>query len=96
MDDETLIAAVAVGDSAALRELFDRHAPWVAARLRRALPVDAVEDVLQETFIAAWRGATAAKAPSARGCGASRGGRPPYGHGRTVALTRVCRSTPTP
>jgi len=57
MDDETLIAAVAVGDSAALRELFDRHAPWVAERLRRALPVDAVEDVRQETFIAAWRGA---------------------------------------
>ncbi len=57
MDDERLIAAVAAGDDGALRELFARHAPWLATRLRRTLPVDAVEDVLQETFIAVWRGA---------------------------------------
>ncbi|HVB64738.1 MAG TPA: RNA polymerase sigma factor [Nitrolancea sp.] len=57
MDDEALIRAVAAGDHTAVRELFDRHAPWVAGRLRRVLPVDAVEDVLQETFIAVWRGA---------------------------------------
>jgi len=57
MDDERLIAALAAGDDGALRELFARHAPWLTARLRRALPVDAVEDVLQETFIAVWRGA---------------------------------------
>jgi hypothetical protein len=55
--DGELIAAVAAGDDAALRELFERHAPWLAARLRRALPAAAVEDVVQETFIAAWRGA---------------------------------------
>ncbi len=42
-----------------LRELFDRHAPWVAARLRRTMPAHAVEDALQETFIAVWRGAKA-------------------------------------
>lgn len=57
MDDEALIAAVAAGDDGALHDLFTRHAPWIAVRLRRALPVDAVEDVLQETFIAVWRGA---------------------------------------
>lgn len=57
MDDEELIRALAAADHTALRELFDRHAPWVAARLRRQLPVDAVEDVLQETFIAVWRSA---------------------------------------
>ncbi len=57
MDDDRLIAAVSAGDHAALRTLFDRHAPWVARRLRRVLPVDAVEDVLQETFIAVWKGA---------------------------------------
>ncbi len=57
LDDEQLIGAVARGDDGALRELFTRHAPWLAARLRRTLPVDAVEDVLQETFIAVWRGA---------------------------------------
>jgi RNA polymerase sigma-70 factor (ECF subfamily) len=57
MDDDRLLAALAAGDDRALRTLFDRHAPWVAGRLRRALPADAVEDVLQETFIAVWRGA---------------------------------------
>lgn len=57
MDDDELIAAVARGEESALRELFVRHAPWLAARLRRVLPVDAVEDVMQETFVAVWRGA---------------------------------------
>ncbi len=57
MDDHELITAVADGDDNALRELFERHAPWLAARLRRALPAHAVEDVLQETFVAVWRGA---------------------------------------
>lgn len=46
MDDDGLMAAVASGDHKALHELFTRHAPWLAARLRRQLPADAVEDVL--------------------------------------------------
>lgn len=57
MSDDELIAAVAAGDHMALRELFERHASGVAARLRHRMPVDAVEDVVQETFIAVWRGA---------------------------------------
>src|SRR5260221_6361989 len=57
MDDDELIAAVAGGDDAGLRELFNRHAPWLAARLRGVLPAAEVEDVLQETFLAVWRGA---------------------------------------
>jgi RNA polymerase sigma-70 factor (ECF subfamily) len=57
MDDDELIAALAAGDDAALRELFMRHAPWLAARLRAALPPPDVEDVLQETFLAVWKGA---------------------------------------
>jgi RNA polymerase sigma-70 factor (ECF subfamily) len=57
MDDDELIAALAAGDDAALRELFTRHAPWLSARLRAALPPPDVEDVLQETFLAVWRGA---------------------------------------
>jgi RNA polymerase sigma-70 factor (ECF subfamily) len=57
MHDDELLAAVATGDHGALRELFDRHSPWLAARLRASLPAEAVEDVLQETFIAVWRGA---------------------------------------
>jgi RNA polymerase sigma-70 factor, ECF subfamily len=57
MDDDELIASLAGGDDTALRELFDRHAPWLAARLRKALPPDDVEDVLQETFLAVWKNA---------------------------------------
>jgi RNA polymerase sigma-70 factor, ECF subfamily len=57
MDDDELVAQIAAGDDTALRELFTRHAPWLAARLRTVLPVADVEDVLQETFLAAWRGA---------------------------------------
>ena len=57
MDDDELVSAVAGGDDGALRELFTRHAPWIAARLRAVLPAPDVEDVLQETFVAVWRGA---------------------------------------
>ncbi len=59
MDDDGLIASLADGDDTALRELFTRHAPWLAARLRQALPAADVEDVLQETFLAVWKGARA-------------------------------------
>ena len=58
MDDDELIAALAAGDETALRELFVRHAPWLAGRLRAALPPPDVEDVLQETFLAVWKGAS--------------------------------------
>ena len=58
MDDDELIAALAAGDETALRELFMRHAPWLAGRLRAALPLADVEDVLQETFLAVWKGAS--------------------------------------
>src|SRR6185437_3296889 len=57
MDDDELIAAMAGGDDSALRVLFARHSPWLAARLRRILPAAEVEDVLQESFLAVWRGA---------------------------------------
>jgi RNA polymerase sigma-70 factor (ECF subfamily) len=57
MDDEELVARVAAGDEKALRELFRRHAPWLAARLRSVLAAADVEDVLQETFLAVWTGA---------------------------------------
>jgi RNA polymerase sigma-70 factor (ECF subfamily) len=57
MNDDELIAALAAGDDTALRELFTRHAPWLSARLRAALPPPDVEDVLQETFLAVWKGA---------------------------------------
>jgi RNA polymerase sigma-70 factor (ECF subfamily) len=71
MDDDALIAAMAAGDDTALRALFARHAPWLAARLRSLLPAADVEDVLQETFLAVWRGAAATgrRARRAGGCG---------------------------
>jgi RNA polymerase sigma-70 factor, ECF subfamily len=57
MDDDGLIAQVAADGDGALRELFSRHAPWLAARLRVVLPAADVEDVLQETILGVWRGA---------------------------------------
>jgi len=57
MDDDELITRLAGGDDTALRELFARHALMLAARLRAVLPPSDVEDVLQETFLAAWKGA---------------------------------------
>ena len=57
MDDEDLIATVAAGGEGALRVLLTRNAGWLCARLSRVVPADAVEDVLQETFIGAWQSA---------------------------------------
>lgn len=55
-DDATLLAGVATGDAAALRELHDRHAPWLSARLRgRCADPDLVEQAVQDTFVAVWR-----------------------------------------
>jgi RNA polymerase sigma-70 factor, ECF subfamily len=67
MDDDELIAGVAAGDDTALRELFSRHAPWLAARLRVVLPAADVENALQETFLAAWRGAASYRPEGAAG-----------------------------
>ncbi len=56
--DEALLAAVATGDRQALRELYGRHAPWVTLRLaRRCADADAVDDAVQDTFVAVWRSA---------------------------------------
>jgi RNA polymerase sigma-70 factor (ECF subfamily) len=56
--DAELIAAVADQDMGALRQLHDRHRPWLAARLRRRCnDPELVEEVVQDTFCAVWRGA---------------------------------------
>jgi len=55
--DDALMRAIAMRDEHALRVLYERHAPWLAVRLRRFLAASAVEDVLQETFLAVWKGA---------------------------------------
>lgn len=57
-EDAALLAAVADGDSPALRALYDRHAPWLQARLlRRCNDSEVVVDVIQDTFVAVWRDA---------------------------------------
>jgi RNA polymerase sigma-70 factor (ECF subfamily) len=57
-DDAALLAAVADGDAVALRELYERHAAWLLARLtRRCNDREVVVDVLQDTFVAAWKDA---------------------------------------
>jgi RNA polymerase sigma-70 factor (ECF subfamily) len=56
--DDVLLAAVAAGDRRALRALYERHAPWLTLRLsRRCADADAVDDAIQDTFVAVWRSA---------------------------------------
>ena len=57
-DDAALVRAAADGDSTALQTLYSRHAPWLMARLtRRCNDREVVLDVVQDTFVAAWRDA---------------------------------------
>jgi RNA polymerase sigma-70 factor (ECF subfamily) len=56
--DEVLLRAVAAGDRRALETLYRRHAPWLVLRLtRRCADPGLVEEVVQDTFVAVWRGA---------------------------------------
>ena len=58
LTDADLLRAMAGRDEGALHELYERHAPWISMRLmRRCADADAVSDVLQDTFLAAWKGA---------------------------------------
>ena len=59
ISDEALLAACAVGDSAALGALFDRHHEAVyrlISRLLRSEPGE-IDDLVQTTFLEAWRSA---------------------------------------
>jgi len=56
-DGELLRAIAADGDRHAFEELYRRYAPWLTARLRsRCADAGVVDDVVQETFLAVWRG----------------------------------------
>jgi RNA polymerase sigma-70 factor, ECF subfamily len=58
ISDAALVRAMVDTDEDALRKLYDRHAAWIAARLtRRCADREAVADALQDTFVAAWKGA---------------------------------------
>jgi RNA polymerase sigma-70 factor, ECF subfamily len=54
--DADLLAAVARGEEAALKELVNRHSGWLLLRLQRRTPdPDLVQDALSDTFVAVWR-----------------------------------------
>ncbi|MFJ9347049.1 RNA polymerase sigma factor [Streptomyces sp. NPDC101237] len=56
-DGELLRAIAADSDRRAFEELYRRYAPWLSARLRgRCADPAVVDDVVQETFLAVWRG----------------------------------------
>ncbi len=56
--DAELLSAVAAGDRRALAELYERHGPWLTVRLsRRCGDAGMVDEVLQDTFLAVWKGA---------------------------------------
>ena len=61
--DDQLVRAMVAGDRRALEPLYRRHAPWLAGRLAaRTSSRDLAEEALQDTFLAAWRGARAYRA----------------------------------
>jgi RNA polymerase sigma-70 factor (ECF subfamily) len=54
--DAELLVAIAEADRDALRELFLRHEPWLAARLsRRCSDPSLVDQAVQDTFVSVWR-----------------------------------------
>ncbi|MFF3330191.1 RNA polymerase sigma factor [Streptomyces sp. NPDC002888] len=56
-DGELLRSIAADGDRHAFEELYRRYAPWLTARMRsRCSDAGVVDDVVQETFLAVWRG----------------------------------------
>ena len=56
--DVELVAAIVDGDRVALRILYERHQPWLTARLRhRCSDPDVVAEAVQDTFVAVWRNA---------------------------------------
>ena len=56
LPDEALAKLARAGDRAAFDVLCDRYLPVVYNRLRARLPLEAVDDVTQEVFVAAVRG----------------------------------------
>lgn len=57
-DDLALLRAVGAGEEEALGRLFDRHAGWLTVRLsRRCSSPEVVDQAVQDTFLALWRGA---------------------------------------
>jgi len=57
--DAELLAGIVRGERHALELLYVRHAPWLIARLsRRCSDAGLIDEVIQDTFVAVWRGAS--------------------------------------
>jgi RNA polymerase sigma-70 factor (ECF subfamily) len=55
--DAELLASIAAGDRGAFEVFYRRHAAWLVLRLRYRCADDAlVDDVVQDAFLAIWRG----------------------------------------
>ena len=56
--DAELVRQVAAGERDALATLYGRHAPWLVLRLtRRCNDSHLVDEAVQDTFVAVWKGA---------------------------------------
>lgn len=54
--DRDLLTEIAAGDRGALHELFTRHQPWLAARVRQRCADPAiVAEVVNDTFLVVWQ-----------------------------------------
>jgi RNA polymerase sigma-70 factor, ECF subfamily len=63
--DVDLLAAIARGDRSAFEAFYRRYAAWLLLRLRyRCADRTLVDDVVQETFLAVWRGTARLRDPS--------------------------------
>ncbi|GAA0905503.1 RNA polymerase sigma factor [Virgisporangium aurantiacum] len=56
LSDVILLGLVADKDEAALREIVERHSPWLLLRLLRKTPDrDLAHEALHDTFVAVWK-----------------------------------------
>ncbi|GAB3183111.1 RNA polymerase sigma factor [Streptomyces incanus] len=71
-DGELLRAVAESADRRAFEELYRRYAPWLTARMRsRCADAGIVDDVVQETFLAVWRGTARYRENTAAAAGAA-------------------------
>ena len=90
--DRALLGRVAAGDVAALRLVYDEHAPRAMAIARRILRnVEEAEDIVQETFLELWRRAPQFDGPPRRPLRLGRDDRPQPRH-RPAALVQHGRT----
>jgi RNA polymerase sigma-70 factor, ECF subfamily len=84
-----LLARIESGEQAALRALYELHAPWLTLRLsRRCADHQLVDEAVQDTFVAVWKSADRFRGDGAVGAWL-------WGIGIRRLIDRI-RSTPRP